>query len=29
MDGPTYQVMVGFQLTADQLAWNRSQRPSR
>lgn len=29
MDGPSYQVMVGFQLTADQLAWNRSQRPSR
>ena len=29
MDGPTYQVMIGFQLTADQLAWNRSQRPSR
>lgn len=29
MDGPSYQVMVGFQLTADQLAWNRSQRPQR
>jgi hypothetical protein len=29
MDGPSYQVLVGFQLTADQLAWNRSQRPTR
>jgi len=29
MDGPSYQVMVGFQLTADQLAWNRTQRASR
>ena len=28
-DGPSYQIMVGFQLTADQLAWNRSQRLQR
>jgi hypothetical protein len=25
-DGPSYRVMVGFQLTPDQLAWNRRQR---
>lgn len=26
MKAPNYQVIVGFQLTPDQLAWNRSQR---
>ncbi len=25
-DGPKYQLMVGFQLSPDELAWNRSQR---
>ena len=25
-EGPKYQLMVGFQLTPDELAWNRSQR---
>ncbi|MBI3503991.1 MAG: hypothetical protein HY059_04055 [Proteobacteria bacterium] len=25
-DGPSYQILVGFQLDADQLAWNRKQR---
>jgi hypothetical protein len=28
-DGPSYRVMVGFQLNADQLAWNRRQRGER
>lgn len=28
-EGPGYQVVIGFQLTADQLAWNRSQRQTR
>ena len=26
MKAPSYQVVIGFQLTPDQLAWNRSQR---
>jgi hypothetical protein len=26
MKGPEYRVLVGFQLTAEELAWNRSQR---
>lgn len=25
-DGPSYRLMIGFQLTPDQLAWNRRQR---
>jgi hypothetical protein len=28
-EGPGYQVVIGFQLTAEQLAWNRSQRQQR
>lgn len=28
-DGPSYRVMVGFQLNPDQLAWNRRQRGER
>ena len=28
-DGPGYRVMIGFQLTPDQLAWNRRQRDAR
>lgn len=27
MKAPTYQIIVGFQLTPDELAWNRSHRP--
>ncbi|MGQ0662022.1 MAG: hypothetical protein ACT4P2_00245, partial [Pseudomonadota bacterium] len=26
--GPRYEILVGFQLTRDELAWNRSRRPS-
>jgi hypothetical protein len=29
MKAPDYQIIVGFQLTPDQLAWNRSQRGKR
>lgn len=29
MKAPRYQVIVGFQLTPDELAWNRSQRAGR
>jgi hypothetical protein len=28
-EGPGYQIVIGFQLTAEQLAWNRSQRQQR
>jgi hypothetical protein len=28
-DGPSFQVLVGFQLTAEQVAWNRAQRGPR
>ncbi len=28
-DGPSYQILVGFQLTEAQLAWNRTQRGAR
>jgi hypothetical protein len=28
-DGPAYRVMIGFQLSPDQLAWNRRQRETR
>jgi hypothetical protein len=28
-DGPSYQILVGFQLTADQVEWNRRQRAAR
>jgi hypothetical protein len=28
-DGPAYRIMVGFQLSPDQLAWNRRQRDAR
>jgi hypothetical protein len=28
-EGPSYQIVVGFQLTAEQLAWNRAQRAAR
>lgn len=28
-DGPSYRVMIGFQLTEDQLEWNRRQRGPR
>jgi len=28
-DGPSFQILVGFQLTADQVAWNRAQRGPR
>jgi hypothetical protein len=28
-DGPSYRLMIGFQLTPDQLAWNRRQRGER
>ena len=27
--GPDYQILVGFQLTAEELAWNRSQKTQR
>jgi hypothetical protein len=27
--GPNYQIVVGFQLSADDLAWNREQRAKR
>lgn len=29
MKGPEYQILVGFQLTPDELAWNRGQRKTR
>ncbi len=29
MKGPDYQILVGFQLTPDELAWNREQRARR
>jgi hypothetical protein len=28
-DGPSFQILVGFQLTAEQVAWNRAQRGAR
>ncbi|MBI1243569.1 MAG: hypothetical protein GC202_01060 [Alphaproteobacteria bacterium] len=28
-DGPSYQILVGFQLSEDQLAWNRKQRGAK
>jgi len=28
-DGPSYQILIGFQLSEDQLAWNRKQRGAK